>query len=75
MLSKSESDASLAFGEKYTEDEIRDCQAKFLKRFVTQQFKRSAMPDGPMVTEISLSPRGGLVMPSDAKWDALIKEK
>ena len=67
--------ASLAFGEKYTEDEIRDCQAKFLKRFVTQQFKRSAMPDGPMVTEISLSPRGGLVMPSDAKWDALIKEK
>lgn len=38
----------------------------FTRRFFTQQFKRSCLPDGVKVTEISLSPRGGLVMPSDA---------
>ncbi len=31
----------------------------FLRRFLTQQFKRNAMPDGPQVTAVSLSPRGG----------------
>ena len=38
----------------------------FVKRFFTQQFKRSCLPDGVKVTEISLSPRCGLSMPSDA---------
>ncbi len=38
----------------------------FVRRFFNQQFKRSCMPDGVKVTEISLSPRGGWVMPSDA---------
>ena len=64
--------ACLAFEDKYTEEEISDCQRKFLTRFVTQQFKRSAMPDGPLVTEISLSPRGAFQLPSDARWSALI---
>ena len=38
----------------------------FFRRFFTQQFKRSAMPDGPKVGVISLSPRGSWRMPSDA---------
>ncbi len=38
----------------------------FLRRFFTQQFKRSCSPDGPKATPISLSPRGALAMPSDA---------
>ncbi len=38
----------------------------FVRRFFTQQFKRSCMPDGVMATEISLSPRVGFSMPSDA---------
>ena len=37
----------------------------FLRRFYSQQFKRSCMPDGPRVTEISLSPRSSWHMPSD----------
>lgn len=38
----------------------------FVRRFFNQQFKRSCMPDGVKVTEISLSPRCGFNMPSDA---------
>ncbi len=38
----------------------------FVRRFFNQQFKRSCLPDGVKVTEISLSPRGGWKMPSDA---------
>ena len=63
--------ALLAFEDKYTESEISECQKKFLTRFVTQQFKRSCMPDGPLVTEISFSPRGNFLMPSDASSEAL----
>ena len=63
--------ALLAFGDKYTDAEISECQKKFLSRFVTQQFKRSCMPDGPLVTEISFSPRTSLSMPSDASAEAL----
>ena len=39
----------------------------FVRRFFNQQFKRSCLPDGVKVTEISLSPRGSLRMPSDAE--------
>jgi NAD+ synthase (glutamine-hydrolysing) len=38
----------------------------FVRRFFNQQFKRSCLPDGVKVTEISLSPRTGYKMPSDA---------
>lgn len=38
----------------------------FVKRFFSQQFKRSCMPDGPKVAGVSLSPRGDWRMPSDA---------
>ena len=58
--------ASLAFADKYSESDICAAFERFIFRFVTQQFKRSASPDCPKVTEISLSPRGAFVMPSDA---------
>jgi len=45
---------------------IRGWLVKFYQRFFTSQFKRSASPDGPQVLEVSLSPRGGWRMPSDA---------
>lgn len=38
----------------------------FHRRFFTQQFKRSCLPDGPKVGSVSLSPRGDWRMPSDA---------
>ena len=38
----------------------------FIRRFFTQQFKRSCLPDGPKVGTVTLSPRGDWRMPSDA---------
>ena len=59
--------AKEAFKGLYTEEEIVKWLDKFMYRFFTQQFKRSALPDGPKVGSISLSPRGDWRMPSDAK--------
>ena len=59
--------AKQAFGEKYPQETLRTWLQTFLRRFFSQQFKRSCMPDGPAVTDLSLSPRaGGFAMPSDA---------
>jgi NAD+ synthase (glutamine-hydrolysing) len=38
----------------------------FYRRFFSQQFKRSCLPDGPKVGTVAVSPRGDLRMPSDA---------
>lgn len=48
-----------------SECEILDTLEIFYKRFRTQQFKRSCMPDGVKVGSVSLSPRGDLRLPSD----------
>ena len=53
-----------AFSE-YEAQEIKKYLEVFVRRFYSQQFKRSCMPDGPRVTEISLSPRTSWKMPSD----------
>lgn len=58
--------AKEAFKEDYSEETIQKWLDKFMWRFFTQQFKRSALPDGPKVGSISLSPRGDWRMPSDA---------
>ena len=50
----------------YTEEEIKGWLAVFERRFLAQQFKRSCLPDGPAVGSVSLSPRGALMLPSDA---------
>lgn len=66
--------AEQVFGKEFTKDQLKGYLKNFLRRFVTQQFKRSCMPDGVKATEISLSPRGGLAMPSDASFDVWMKE-
>lgn len=58
--------AKVAFKNDYSNEEIEKWLDKFISRFFTQQFKRSALPDGPKVGSISLSPRGDWRMPSDA---------
>ena len=58
--------AKNAWGEKYSDEVLKKWLQVFLKRFFAQQFKRSCLPDGPQVGEISLSPRGAWKMPSDA---------
>ena len=58
--------AKKVFAGKYESDEIRRTLELFLRRFFTQQFKRSCSPDGPAVSPLSLSPRAGWRVPSDA---------
>ena len=50
----------------YDHQTIEKWLKTFIRRFFSQQFKRSCMPDGPQVCEVTLSPRGGWMMPSDA---------
>ena len=58
--------AEKAFEGVYSAEIIRKWLENFIRRFFQQQFKRSCMPDGPQTGIISLSPRGGWQMPSDA---------
>jgi len=57
--------AEIAFSHTYSSAIIHQWITVFYKRFFSQQFKRSALPDGPKVGSINLSPRGDLRMPSD----------
>ena len=69
--------ARYSLGETYDDATILKWLETFHRRFFTQQFKRSCLPDGPAVFGISASPRGGWVMPSDAVsslWMAEINE-
>lgn len=50
----------------YEEETIKKWLQTFLRRFFSQQFKRSCLPDGPKVGSVSLSPRGDWRMASDA---------
>ena len=65
--------ADMAF-ENYTVEEIKKWLKVFLRRFFTNQFKRSCVPDGPKVGSVSLSPRGDWRMPSDASYELGMNE-
>ena len=58
----------------YDEETVRKWLTTFCRRFFSQQFKRSCMPDGPKVGSVSLSPRGDWRMPSDANSILWINE-
>lgn len=66
--------ASIAFEGVYSKATIIKWLKVFFRRFFSQQFKRSAMPDGPKVGAVGLSPRGDLHMPSDAQERAWLQE-
>ncbi len=66
--------AKTAFDGKYENDYIKHWLKIFIRRFFTQQFKRSCLNDGPAVGIISLSPRGGLNMPSDISPNIWLEE-
>ncbi|MDD3107655.1 MAG: NAD(+) synthase [Alistipes sp.] len=66
--------ACRAFEGTYEAATVRRWLGVFLRRFFTQQFKRSALPDGPKVGSITLSPRGDWRMPSDATVALWLKE-
>lgn len=58
--------AKYAFQGEYDDETIYKWLNTFCRRFFTQQFKRSCLPDGPKVGTVALSPRGDWRMPSDA---------
>ena len=58
--------AEHALGRTYDRATILKWLNSFYRRFFTQQFKRSCLPDGPKVGSVTLSPRGDWRMPSDA---------
>ena len=57
--------ANAAFADLYDSSIINKWLAVFMRRFFSQQFKRSCLPDGPKVGSVCVSPRGELCMPSD----------
>ena len=59
---------------KYDKETILHWLTTFCRRFFTQQFKRSCLPDGPKVGSVSLSPRGDWRMPSDASSAEWLRE-
>ncbi len=65
------------FQDDYTPAQILTTLKTFYRRFFSQQFKRSASPDGPQLLGLSLSPRAGWRMPSDASgalWLEAVKK-
>ena len=66
--------ARQAFGGSYDNATILKWLRTFFRRFFSQQFKRSCLPDGPKVGSVSLSPRGDWRMPSDATANLWLKE-
>lgn len=66
--------AETAFAGIYEKEVIKKWLVSFYKRFFSQQFKRSCLPDGVKVGSVSLSPRGDWRMPSDACVQSWLKE-
>lgn len=66
--------AKLAFAGDYTDETILKWMKMFYRRFFSQQFKRSCMPDGVKVGSVCLSPRGDWRMPSDASVTGWLKK-
>ncbi len=62
-------------GPRYTPETIDKWLHYFIRRFFTQQFKRSCLPDGPKVGSVSISPRGDWRMPSDASFQLWFNEQ
>lgn len=66
--------ACLTYEKTYDRETIKKWLTLFYRRFFTQQFKRSCIPDGPKVGSVALSPRGDLRMPSDSDVTAWLEE-
>ena len=58
--------AKYAFEGDYPDEVIDKWLKTFYRRFFSQQFKRSCLPDGAKIGSVTLSPRGDWRMPSDA---------
>ena len=66
--------AKVTLGGVYDNNTILGWLRVFMRRFISQQFKRSCLPDGPKVSCISVSPRSALKIPSDAAVAVWLEE-
>ena len=66
--------AKLAFGDEFSDGELKKWLKSYVKRLFNQQFKRSCLMDGPAIGSFSVSPRNGLHMPSDAEYAEFMRE-
>ena len=66
--------AVYTFEDTYEKETILKWLETFVRRFFSQQFKRSCLPDGPKIGTVALSPRGDLRMPSDASAEVWLQE-
>lgn len=66
--------ARAAFGDRYSVDDLKKYATIFVRRFFSNQFKRSCATDGPKVGSVALSPRGDWRMPSDASPSAWLRD-
>ena len=66
--------ARKTFKDDFSEEVIDKWLKNFYKRFFSQQFKRSCIPDGVKVGTVTLSPRGDWRMPSDASVSLWLSE-
>ena len=66
--------AEVAFAGTYNRATLLKWMRTFYRRFFSQQFKRSCLPDGPKVGSLTLSPRGDWRMPSDASSALWLEE-
>ncbi len=74
LLAKRAFDGSNPSAGQYDDETLKKWLTTFIRRFFSQQFKRSCLPDGPKVGSVSLSPRGDWRMPSDASSATWLKE-
>ena len=69
--------AKRAYGNDFSDEELIRWLRSYCKRLFSQQFKRSCLMDGPSIDSFSVSPRIGMLIPSDgeaALWFADIDE-
>ncbi len=66
--------AKAAYGEEFTDEELKRWLTSWCRRLFSQQFKRSCLMDGPAVSAFTVSPRTGLRMPSDAEAALFLRD-
>lgn len=67
-------ETALAVFPEYPREIVKKWLLTFTRRFFIQQFKRSCLPDGPCVFDISFSPRSAFKMPTDASFNLWLSE-
>jgi NAD+ synthase (glutamine-hydrolysing) len=66
--------AKAAYGDEFTDEELKRWLQSWCRRLFSQQFKRSCLMDGPAVMSFTVSPRSGWLIPSDAEAALFLKD-